>query len=789
MLETQEQAAPAKRLDSLAQNVAVLLVFLLPILFLPSSWFPFAYGKVVLLALASLVPLVIWGVARFREGVFIYPSSYVLWFALLLPVVYLVSALLSGNVANSIVGSGFESNTFIFVLLLVAIFAVSSVVFTSVSSVVKMLLALGTSFTVLAFVQIVRLLFGAENILPSVFSSDVTATLIGSWNDLAVFSGFIVIVAIVALVYAPRTRFIRVLTYTNLAMALFLLVVVNLQVVWVILALLSAVLFMYFVSAKRAGAGDYTEGQSKGDLVKMVAPAVVFIISIIFVFAGGSLGPKASGLMNVQYVDVRPSWEGTIEVAKGTYSDSALLGTGPNTFSNAWMMHKPTGVNNTNFWNIDFRSGIGLIPTAFITVGLVGGLIWLLFAASVMYTAFKMLWARMPNDMTRFIVFATVGGALYLLILLMFYVPQTVMLAFTFLIIGLLLAVARNVNAVRTRRVSTSDSQATSFAIMLTFTTVAVTALFIATVITQRIVTASVLGSSANAAQNENLERAQILAERARSLSAGGFFGKDDRAYSVLAQLGILNLRKVLQEDQKSEGYKENLQTAIEGVILPARAAIDADPNNYSNHLFLGNIYEQLVGLGIDGAYDAAIASYSRARTLNPTNPSLPLMMARAAFATDKLDVAEAYAMEALGLKRNYTDAYFLLSQIAIKGENVEQAIATTESAAILAPNNPGILFQLGVLLYSTEEYQKAAQIFARAVTLNPSYANALYYLGLSSAQLGDTETALKAFERVSELNPENEDIKKIIESIKAGQLSVPAQPDATTAPVVETSQ
>ncbi len=786
MLETQEQAAPAKRLDSLAQNVAVLLVFLLPLFFLPSSWFPFAYGKVALFALASLVPLVVWGIARFREGVFIYPSSYVLWFALLLPVVYFVSALLSGNVANSITGSGFENGTFIFVLLLVAIFIVSSVVFTSVSSVVKMLLALGTSFTVLAFVQIVRLLFGAENILPSVFSSDVTATLLGSWNDLAVFSGFIVIVAIVALVYAPRTRFIRVFTYVNLAMALFLLVVVNLQVVWVILALLSAVLFMYFLSVKNV-AIDYIE--NKDTLIQLVAPAIVFVISILFVFAGGALGPRISGLLDVQYVDVRPSWEGTIEVAKGAYSDSALLGTGPNTFDNAWMTHKPAGVNNTNFWNIDFRSGIGLIPTAFITVGLVGGLIWLLFAASVMYTAFKMLWARIPNDMTRFIVFATVGGALYLVILLMFYVPQTVMLAFAFLIIGLLLAVARNINAVRTRRVSTSDSQATSFAIMLTFATVAVTALFVTIILTQRIVIASTLVSSANAAQNEDLERAQALAERARSLSAGGFFGKDDRAYSVLAQIGILNLREALQADQKSEGYKENLQIAIEGVILPARAAIEAEPNNYSNHLFLANIYEQLIGLGIDGAYDAAIASYSKARELNPTNPSIPLMMARAAFATDKLDVAETYAIEALQLKRNYTDAYFLLSQIAIKGENVEQAIATTESAAILAPNNPGILFQLGVLLYSTEEYQKAAQIFARAVTLNPNYANALYYLGLSSAQLGDNDTALKAFERVSELNPKNEDIKKIIESIKAGQLPTPTQSDSTTTPVEETSQ
>lgn len=786
MDEIQKQTVPAKRLDAVAQSVAVLLVFLLPILFFPSSWMPFAYSKVLLIAIASLLPLALWSIARFREGSFMFANSYVLWLAFLLPVAYLISALLSGSIANSVVGIGYENNTLIFILLLTALLGGVSVMFTSIASVVKMLLAVGSSFAVLAFLQIVRLVFGAENILPSLFSANPTTALIGSWNDLAVFSGLIVLISLTALMYAPKTLFIRVLTYTNLAMALFLLVAVNLKVVWVMLALLSLVLFVYFIATKKTNEVCIEENEKEG-VVKMIAPAAIFAVSVLFVFAGTTIGPKVSELLSIQHVDVRPSWEGTIEVVKNTYSDDAVFGTGPNTFASAWTKHKPSGVNDTAFWNIDFRSGIGLIPTAFVTVGIVGGILWILFGASVIYAAFRTLWARMPNNMTRFTVFATVSGSIYLLILLVVYVPQTVMLALTFLMIGLFLAVARNINAIKTRKISATDSQAASFVLMLTLTVVTLMIVSVTVVMSQRVLAASLLGRSASAAESQDFQRAKLLAERAHAFTSGGFFGSDDRASSILAQLGIIDLRDVVSGDTEEEGYRERLQNAIEGVILHARAALEENPTNYANHVFLGNVYEQLSPLGIDGAYNAALASYAAAREINPTNPSIPLSMARAAFGADKLEDAQKFAQEALALKRNYTDAYFLLSQVAIKSGNTGQAIATTESAAILAPNNTGLLFQLGVLQYSTGDYTRAESVFARAVTLNPDYANALYYLGLSSLQLGKEEQALAAFKRVSELNPDNEQVKQIIASIEAGELSLPSAPvDKATTPVSE---
>ena len=776
MLETHNIAAPAKRLDGWAQNVAILLAFLLPLFFLPGTLIPFAYGKVALVALLAIVPFVLWIIARLKEGTFLYPNSYVLWSAVLLPVVYFVSALLSGDISNSLIGLGLENDTFVFVLILVAVFAMASLLFTSVSSVIKMVLAISSSFTVIATIQTIRLVFGAQNILPGVFSSDVTATILGSWNDLAVFAGLIVIFSLTFMLYAPKTRITKIVACANMVMAFFLLVVINLKVLWFILAALSLVLLLYVFATKH----EDEIGANRQPRVRVVAPSVIFVLSVIFIFAGGSIVAKVADVLHVQNVDVRPSWGGTMEVAKQAYAKSPIFGTGPATFAKDWINYKPVGVNNTRFWNVDFSSGVGALPTAFVTTGLVGGAIWILFFASIVYLAFRMLWARMPNDATKYVIFATVGATIYMLLLMILYVPQTVMLAITFLLIGLTLAVGRNTNIVKTNRISMHDSQSTKFVILLVFAGVGVTLLSITILLTQRVVAASMLESSANAAADKDYVQSELLANRVKKITSNSIFGADDRADNILAQLGVLKLRKVLSSDQQADGYKAMLQAAIESVITPARNAIADNPSSYANHIFLGNIYSQLVPLKIDGAYDASMSEYKKALELNPTNPSIPLMMSRLALGSGKLDEATSFANQSLKIKPNYSDAYFMLSQIALKSNNVQEAIASTESAAVLAPNNPGILFQLGMLRYSTKDYEKAGQIFSRAVALNPQYSNALYYLGLTAQKLGDNKTALRAFQKVSKLNPENKEVKQIIESLKqATQKSARAKQDS----------
>ena len=54
-------------------------------------------------------------------------------------------------------------------------------------------------------------------------------------------------------------------------------------------------------------------------------------------------------------------------------------------------------LNSTVFWNTDFSSGIGFIPTSFVTTGIVGALAWIAFLVLLIVFGFRMLILRAPR--------------------------------------------------------------------------------------------------------------------------------------------------------------------------------------------------------------------------------------------------------------------------------------------------------------------------------------------------------------------------------------------------------
>jgi len=92
-----------------------------------------------------------------------------------------------------------------------------------------------------------------------------------------------------------------------------------------------------------------------------------------------------------------------------------------------------------------------------------------------------------------------------------------------------------------------------------------------------------------------------------------------------------------------------------------------------------------------------------------------------------------------------------------------------------------GLAFQLGVLYYSDKQFDKAKAEFERTVSLNENYSNARYFLGLVYDREGKKSEAISQFEKVANLNPDNEEVKKILDNLKAGKPALegitPAQP------------
>src|SRR3989344_4301254 len=88
--------APSK-FERISFILVLVLVFLLPIFFIPSAVVPFQLSKTVLLSVTVLVALFLWIIARLKDGVFTFQKNYVSLSLLSLPVVVLVASLFSGN--------------------------------------------------------------------------------------------------------------------------------------------------------------------------------------------------------------------------------------------------------------------------------------------------------------------------------------------------------------------------------------------------------------------------------------------------------------------------------------------------------------------------------------------------------------------------------------------------------------------------------------------------------------------------------------------------------------------
>ncbi len=750
------------RLDSVARSIIVAVVFLLPLAVFPASWVSLPMAKMSILAFGVLAALLVWTAARFAEHKIQFPASHVLGTVVLLVVGYLVSAILSSSVLQSLIGFGFERDTALAMFVFGSALAVVALTTKKVAHFIRLQKAALAAFALLAIFQITRVTIGADVVLPTLFSSDPTATVLGSWNDLAVFSGLVVIMALSGLALFSA-RVIRAGLYITLAIALFLLVLVNLTAVWITLAIATLMLMIYIFSD---ASYDSNDGTFKMHIPwqRLLPSAFVILLSIIFLASGSALGQRISETFNIAYVDVRPSWEGTMNIGAGALQEHLLFGVGPNAFERAWIDHKPISVNETNFWSTDFSFGIGLVPTAFITGGILVGVFWLLFFGAFVYLGSRMLAKRSTAPAHMYLIASSLFGAGYLWVLTVVYVPHIVMLAYAFMLTGVVIAVAYSAGVVTQREIRAQHSYTSGLVLTGTIVLLMVVSVGAIVVQAERLRTNVILSLAVAVANEGDLERASIMTDSA------SLFGSDVRAAQLKTNIEFARFSALLnEENENTQELQTQLEAALSRVVAAAQSAVTANDTDYQNWLLLGDVYASLVSLEIDGAMESAQQAYEQAQQRNPNTPLAIMRLARLAFATEDLTAARAYAEDALKLKSNYTDAYYLLSQIAISENNVSAAITSTESAVLLNPQNTGLLFQLGVLQYNNEAYDRAVAVLERAIAINADYANALYFLGLAHEKLGNMEATLAAFERIALLNPENEQIQTVVASLKDG--------------------
>jgi tetratricopeptide (TPR) repeat protein len=247
--------------------------------------------------------------------------------------------------------------------------------------------------------------------------------------------------------------------------------------------------------------------------------------------------------------------------------------------------------------------------------------------------------------------------------------------------------------------------------------------------------------------------------------------GGNDVYYRALIDINLNKLRELFGRSGTSvDDIRTEFQSLFGLAIENARNAISFDETNYLNWVALAHVYESVVSLGIDGAYENSMRAYEEAQRYNPKSPVLHLLIAQLELARGDSNAARAHIGKALALKNNYTEAIFLLSQIEADEGKIPDAIASAEIASLISPNDTGLFFHLGLLRYTNKDYLGAVSAFERAIILQSNYSNAKYFLGLSYYELGRKVDAVTQFSDIVALNPNNTEAKQILTNIQAGR-------------------
>ncbi len=765
-VSVQRDAQPSSA-SKFASLVMSALVVLLPVFFIPSLAVSVPVAKIILLTVGVLAALAAVILSTIQNGEIKIPWNLMTASVVALPLAFLISALFSSNPANSLWGYGFENSTFGFVLLASLGALLSARIFTDKNRLSTTLWGVIIASLVLGVFHVLRFFVGAGKLSLKVFADNFSNAL-GGWNELALWFGLAGLLTMVFLELSPSTGsgqvkgLKKIIAYATLALSLVVMIVINFSTAWYLVGVFALVFLVYELSRQNVA--------PDGSVKRRVAwhALIIMAIALICILGNTAISTNISQKLNLGTVEVRPSWTATWDVLRSSLADRPLIGSGANNFTSSWLIHKPAGINDTIFWNTDFSSGIGLIPTFAITTGVLGIIAWLFFLGMTILSSVKLLFREGVESEDKVLTVASVFGALFLWAATVFYVPSSAIFASAFLFTGFVMASLYRSGLLKTRAFSLFSVPRASFISVLVLIAVLIGVVSLGFLFVERAIAQIYFGKAlVSANQSQSIDMAENYLNRAVALYPFDTF------YRSLATVSMTKLSTLLQDQNASpEAVRAGFQTLLSNAIQNAQLATQKDGNNYQNWLALAQIYGSVVPkpFQIQDAYESARGAYTKAKELNPYSPSILLAMARLESDNESLDKAGVLAEEAAKMKTNYADAHFFLSQIAVQQGNISRAIEKTETTIILSPSNAGLYFQLGVLYFNVPNYGNASQALGKAVEMVPDYANARYFLGLSLARIGDKAGATQQFEAILKTNPNNKEIMKVLENLKAGK-------------------
>lgn len=760
--------------DKLVKGVLYILVFTLPIFFLPWTFESLEFNKQNLLVVLTFIAGLAWLGKMIASRQAFFRKSFLNLLAILYLLIYSLATLFSADKFRSLVGSsGVEKEGLITVLCFIILYFVIINNVREVKAIKNFIYALVLGAGLTALFSMV----GFLGLLPSVLLPSRALNTVGTLSSFGIFLSAILVLAVPLFMETEpeasgkKTIIKKILLGIFAITVLFILVTIDTWMVWASLTPALALLLAYLV----------IRAPEIKNLGWVAVPMAGLVLAILFFFI------RTPITLNLP-AEIMPSFSASGEIAKQSLEESPLLGSGPATFSFDYAKYKPQGVNQTALWDVKFDRSASRVLTITATTGLFGLISWLFM---VIFLAVRAL-ARVAKEKTGPLWLYEVGlvSSWFLLLTAKFLYSSNLTLEFTFWILTALLAV---VTAQKFWEVTLDRAPRVSLALSFLLTLGIVFLVSSFYLVGQRYAADAKFGQAVLAlSKGEELQKATDLFNRAAGLNRW-----NDTYLSTLAQNLLAEINQEVGKEPSEEGAKK-VQDLIATDINVAKRATEISPKNSANWATLASVYQSIMAL-IPGADEWAVASWQKAIELEPGNPffytelgkiytsmadlTAPNLQSKDEAAKkdaetkikELLAKAEEQFNKAISFKNDYAPAHFELAMVYSRQGKIKEAIGKLEVIQANLPNDIGVAFQLGLLYAQNKEPDKAIAELEEAVKLAPQFANARWYLAALYEEQGKKDLAIAQLEEILKTNLDNETVKKKIEALKAPPLPEPA--------------
>jgi tetratricopeptide (TPR) repeat protein len=754
-------------LDKITKTSIYLLVFILPLFFLPWTANVLDFNKQALLIFLVFISLFSWLLKSLIEGKISLNLNLFNIPVLVFLVISGIGTFFSFYRYGSFWGwplditASFLTTLGFFLLYLLIINNFKKI------EIFSLLLLLALSSFLVALLGGLQL-FG-KFIFPFDFSKVTSFNTVGTVNSLGIFLA--VLLPLFLILFFITKRVMKFLFLISVIISLVLLLIINFWVAWIVV-LVGMMIILVFGIARR----------EEFKAAWLAIPMVFLVLSLFFgVFKIGIPGLPPTPL------EISPSQRASIDIAKEVLKEKPILGTGPGTFVYDYSKFKPESINQTAFWAVRFSSSASDILDRMATNGILGFLTYFSVLAIFFGLAMKTLVKREEKKEEEIEVkgvskegriydwlfgLSVFSGWLSIVAGLFLY-PSNLSLGFIFWILTACFIVLTE-SRVKTWKLEPSSLKTISISFLFIIILIFGIGLFFLT--GQRYI-AEVRYLQGITAWQEG-KNDQALTYLLSAISHSG--GSQDNYWRDLSQIYLLRIEEEIQKGLTPEETAKVVSPLISNSVNSTKAATDIAPKNVANWSVRGFVYRQMVNV-LDGAGEWAIKSYEEALKLEPTNPYILTELGQIYSNKDEKDKAREQFQKALSLKSDYAPARFQIALIYVGENKISEAISEMEDAKKQSPTDVGVAFQLGLLYYNDGKLSQAKAEFERAVSLNEDYSNARYFLGLIYDKEGNKTKVIEQFEKIEKLNPENEEVKKILVNLRANKPALegitPAQP------------